>query len=123
MSPIFGAIENDRLSGNGQRKSCLELCDTTLPSLVEPHPHKCGQCEIGWVHYSARLIGRIRESPFFVGSCQMNHVDVEHSGSPWLAHNYPRSLMSKNLYDSDPHLDHHLKRNNDNPFKGRYIHN
>ena len=30
----------------------------------------------------------------------MNHVDVEHYGPPWLAHNYPISLMLEHLYKS-----------------------
>ena len=30
----------------------------------------------------------------------MNHVDVERGGPPWLAHNYPISLMSEHLYES-----------------------
>ena len=30
----------------------------------------------------------------------MNHVDVERGGPPWLAHNYPISLMLEHLYKS-----------------------
>ena len=32
----------------------------------------------------------------------MNHVDVECGEPPWLAHNYPISLMSEPLYEFDP---------------------
>ena len=35
----------------GRRMSFLELCDTSLPSLSVPPPHKCGRCEKGQVHY------------------------------------------------------------------------
>ena len=76
MGPTFGAIENDRLLSNGQRKSCVELCDITLPVFLGPHLHKCGRCEIGWVHSFAHLIGRIRESPFCVGRVLIAQVNL-----------------------------------------------